>query len=275
MKLALLIEYDGSDFAGWQSQAGVRTVQDELEASFKKILGRDITVHGAGRTDTGVHALGMVAHVDLEAVTEVDPMKLVAGLNATTGRDVVVHDIRTVPIDFHARHSAVSREYFYTIKQGRAAISRRVQWATHYQLDRRAMSRAANLLLGELDFTAFSKQSADVQHYRCIVDRSEWLQDGTCFMYHVRANRFVRGMVRALVGVMVEVGRGNTSLIELEKLLKGALPEARAKYLAPARGLILEHVGYPERFGLWGKEFTTGQSFFSAHSNILSHEESQ
>jgi tRNA pseudouridine38-40 synthase len=130
------------------------------------------------------------------------------------------------------------------------------------------MSLAANLLLGELDFTAFSKQSADVRHYRCTVDRSEWLEDGSCFVYRVRANRFVRGMVRALVGAMVEVGRGNTSLIQFEQLLRGAAPESRAKYLAPARGLILEHVDYPERFGLWGKEFTTGRSFFSAQKII-------
>ncbi len=249
MKIAMLIEYEGTRFAGWQSQVGVRTVQTELETAFAQIFGERLVVNGAGRTDTGVHARGMVAHV---AVPEnADLYKLIAAVNATTGRDVVVHEIRKVPDDFHARHSASSREYAYTINSQRVALERHVNWAVHYELDKQIMRSAAALLLGEHDFTSFSKRSPHVSHYRCIVERSEWEEHGTKFVLWLRANRFVRGMVRGLVGAMVEVGRGNVSIEEFRRMIEMPDPSSRAKHLAPARGLILERVGYPEQFQLW------------------------
>jgi tRNA pseudouridine38-40 synthase len=249
MKIALLIEYEGTRFAGWQSQRGIRTVQSELEAAFSQIFGERIVVHGAGRTDTGVHARGMVAHVKIP--DDADLYKLIPAINGTTGRDVVIHEIRKVDDDFHARHSASSREYAYTISFQRLALERHVVWAVHYELDKSLMHQAAGLLIGEHDFTSFSKRSPHVEHYRCIIERSAWEEHGTKFVLWLRANRFVRGMVRGLVGAMVEVGRKNSSLGEFQKMLENPEESARAKYLAPARGLILERVRYPERFQLW------------------------
>ena len=252
MKVALLIEYDGTKFAGWQSQRAERTVQSELEAGFQKIFAERIIVHGAGRTDTGVHARGMVAHVDLLDGT--DLFRLLPGINATTGNDVVVLALREVAPDFHARHSAESREYAYTILRRRTALERNTAWAVHYPLAIEAMDAVARLLIGEHDFTAFSKRSPHVEHYRCIVEHAQWVARGTRFVFRIRANRFVRGMVRALVGAMVEIGRGNSTVEAFEHALHHPEELSRAKYLAPARGLVLGCVRYPERFGLWNED---------------------
>jgi tRNA pseudouridine38-40 synthase len=249
IKIALLIEYDGTNFAGWQTQASIRTVQAELEIAFSQIFGEQLVVNGAGRTDTGVHARGMVAHVEVPETA--DLYKLIPAINGTTGRDVVIREIRNVPQNFHARHSASSREYAYTIDSQRTALERHISWSMQYQVDKVLMQSAAGLLIGEHDFTSFSKCSLDVKHYRCIVERSEWEEHGTKFVLWLRANRFVRGMVRGLVGAMVEVGRGRSSLDEFRDRLEQPDEFARASNLAPAKGLVLERVRYPEIYQLW------------------------
>lgn len=249
MRLALLIEYDGTDFSGWQIQPGERTVQGELEAAFRRITSTGVTVVGSGRTDTGVHAEGMVAHVDLDS--DIPLPRLIEGLNATSGYDVVVKDIREVPQEFHARFSALARYYRYDIIRSRTAIKRRYALEARYPLDLGAMQQASSLLLGEHDFTAFSKRSEDVGHYRCNVLRSEWVAHSDRLQYYLAANRFVRGMVRATVGLLLEVGRGNMPLAAFEELLNNAKELDRAKYLVEAHGLYLERVLYPDEFNLW------------------------
>ena len=250
MRLALLIEYDGTDFSGWQFQPEKRTVQGELEAAFKRIASREVTVVSAGRTDTGVHAEGMVAHVDLDA--ELPPLaRLIEGLNATSGYDVVVRDIRPVPQEFHARFSALARRYRFDIIRRRTAIHRRTALEIRQPLDTAAMQQAASLLLGDHDFTSFSKRSEDVAHYRCIVTRSEWEQRGDMLHFHLEANRFVRGMVRATVGLLLEVGKGEMSVARFEELLNNPEETDRARYLVPAQGLYLEKITYSDEFGLW------------------------
>lgn len=254
MKVALLIEYDGSEFSGWQIQDNGRSVQGELEHACRQLFGAEIPVHGAGRTDAGVHARGMVAHLEL-AGNELPPgmplRRLTMALNATTGKDIAVRDVRVVPDDFHARHSAASRTYRYTIKRERTAIERNFVWAVHRDVDRDVLRRVTDLLIGEHDFTSFSKRTNDVDHYRCKVEVAQWDFRGTTFALTIRANRFVRGMVRALVGAIVQTGQGVLTEMEFEALLRQPREHARAKYLAPAHGLVLEAVGYPERFGLW------------------------
>jgi len=263
MKLALLIEYDGTKFAGWQTQGDHprgRSVQAEMEKAFHQLFGRTIQVHGAGRTDTGVHARGMVAHVELpEEIPafllhddwEFNLSKLLFGLNGTTPKDIVIRDIRHVAEDFHARHSAIAREYRYTIRRERTAIDRNFVWAIRHDIDIAKMEQCAAMLIGEHDFTSFSKRTADVKHFRCIVERAHWESYGTTFALTIRANRFVRGMVRALVGAMVQVGQSAISVEEFEGLLHSPQELRRAKYISPAHGLVLEGIEYPERFGLW------------------------
>ncbi len=263
MKLALLIEYDGSAFAGWQTQGDHplgRSVQGEIERAFHKLFARTITVHGAGRTDAGVHARGMVAHLefpnDLPLLSKEGAggggiPKLIMALNATTPKDIAILDIRSVADDFHARHSALARQYRYTIKRERAAIDRNFVWAIRRDIDLAKLQQCAAALIGEHDFTSFSKRTSDVKHYRCIVQEAKWEMEGKYLYFSIRANRFVRGMVRALVGAMVQVGQSVVTVEAFEKLLHSPQELWRAKYISPAHGLVLEGIEYPERFGLW------------------------
>jgi tRNA pseudouridine38-40 synthase len=257
MRLALLIEYDGTDFSGWQIQENGRSVQGDITKAFGQLFGREFQVHGAGRTDAGVHGRGMVAHVDLPVDIEMTVFKLIIALNATTPADIVIRDIRPVPDDFHARHSALSRQYRYTIKRERTAIDRHFVWAIKRNVDESKLQAVASLLPGEHDFTSFSKRSNDVEHYRCSIEEARWDFQGTTYAFTIRANRFVRGMVRALVGAMVQAGQDLLSTDEFAALLDGPQEFARAKYLAPAHGLVLEGIAYPERFGLWHIDLTT------------------
>lgn len=251
MKLALLIEYDGTDFAGWQVQPGVRTVQGELERAVQKITGRELSILGSGRTDTGVHATGMVAHLELPEDLEVELPRFILGLNATSGYDVVIKDARPVAADFNARFTAISRSYRYTISSHRTALWRRHAWEFHRPLDLQLLTECSTLLMGEHDFTSFSKASEDVAHFRCNILDSGWESDGTQFAFRITANRFVRGMVRALVGAQVQVGSGGMTLEAFRSALDSPQELHRAKDLAPPQGLILERVAYPDQFGLW------------------------
>lgn len=258
MRIALLIEYDGHDFSGWQFQENGRSVQQEIERGFEQLFGEPVALHGAGRTDAGVHARGMVAHADMPEDLTMTLRKLLIAINATTPRDIAIRDLRTVPDDFHARHSARLRTYRYSIKAERTALERNVVWAIRRTVDSIAMEQATAMLVGEHDFTSFSKRTNDVNHYRCIVERAEWhferneaLALGTSFALTISANRFVRGMVRALVGALVQVGQAALSVEEFGRLLQHPREYARAKYIAPAHGLVLEAVEYPEHFGLW------------------------
>lgn len=249
LKAALLIEYDGSNFAGWQIQPGVRTVQGELEASLKRITGHEIAVIGSGRTDAGVHATGMVAHIELPV--SVDIPRFLLGINATTGHDVVVKAIRPTEQEFHARFDATSRSYRYTIVNDWCALRREHAWEVRKPLDPDRLTDCSRLLLGEHDFTSFSKSTEDVTHFRCTVQIAEWSIHGTQFAFRIQANRFVRGMVRALVGAMIQCGLGILGVDEFRRLLEHPQELDRAKYLAPPQGLVLEHVGYPDRYQLW------------------------
>src|ERR1035437_5569796 len=233
MKLALLIEYDGTDFSGWQLQENGRSVQGDLERAFRQLFATDVAVHGVGRTDAGVHARGMVAHVEFPESPEMTLNKLTIALNATTPYDIVIHDVRTVPDDFHARHSALSRTYRYTVKRERTAIERNFVWAIRRDVDTQKMEQVTAMLIGEHDFTSFSKRTNDVDHYRCKVEKASWSFSGTDFALTIRANRFVRGMVRALVGAIVQVGQGMLMPDDFEALLHRPREFARAKYIAP------------------------------------------
>lgn len=251
MKIAFLIEYDGTDFAGWQIQPGVRTVQQELEFAFKTVFQVHIPVTASGRTDAGVHAFGMVAHATLPESSLMGLEKLTQAINGNSGNDVVIRGMREVPEDFHARFQALDREYRYTIFKHRTALSRNFSWFVWETLDITSMKRVAFHCIGDHDFTSYSKRSDDVDHYRSIVDICEFEEFDDKIMFTIRANRFVRGMVRSLIGALVEVGKGKLKKEKFIELLNTPIEENRAKYLAPAEGLVLWKVRYPMEFGLW------------------------
>jgi tRNA pseudouridine38-40 synthase len=251
MKFALLIEYDGSGFSGWQVQPNMRTVQGELESALARLCGSSQTVFGAGRTDAGVHASGMVAHVDLAERDELPVWKMLEALNALTADDVVIRDIRPVTDDFHARYTAVERSYEYRISRRRLALGRMYAWHVWNALDLELMQTCIVHLLGKHDFTSFSKLSDDVGHYRCTITEAKMTIEEESLKISLSANRFVRGMVRAVVGGLVEVGKGRLGPDEFLTLIDAPQELHRAKFICPPQGLTFFAARYPEQFGLW------------------------
>jgi tRNA pseudouridine38-40 synthase len=239
--LKLTIEYDGTDFVGWQSQQNGRTVQDEIARALRQILGEEVVLIGAGRTDSGVHARGQVAAFRTDH--QIDAAKLQLSLNGVLAEDVRIRSVEPVHENFHARFDATQRRYSYRIARVPTAIDRRYSWFVKYPLDVELMRWAAAQFLGRHDFSAFCKGEAEVDNRICIVAQSEWQEVRGGLVYEVAADRFVHGMVRALVGTMVDVGRGYTSMDELQEIMASGSRSA-AGAAAPARGLCLEEVEY-------------------------------
>jgi tRNA pseudouridine38-40 synthase len=236
----LLIEYDGTDFAGWAHQNGQRTVQGELERALAVVLRQDaVPVTVAGRTDAGVHAWGQVASYAGEPVS-------VSSVNALLPADVAVIDSRAASPGFDARRDATSRAYCYRVLLRRARSVRERGRALHLirELDREALQACAAALVGTHDFTAFTPTETDHVRFRRDVLSARWdSDDPDLLVFWIEADAFLRHMNRALVGTMLEVGRGRRTLVDFEALLEGA-PRAAAGPTAPPHGLALVGVGY-------------------------------
>ncbi len=239
----LLLEYDGSDFVGWQVQTNGRTVQGELERALLHLFGEPTRVHGAGRTDTGVHATGQVAHFDLES--RLDGCTMLRALNAELPPDITVRSAELVDPEFHARFSASSRSYEYSIVHERVSLARRQQWTLYVTLDHAAIHQAVDTLIGTHDFTTFSKYAPEISHHFCHVFDASWEHEAGVSRFRIRANRFLQGMVRSLVGGLVHVGRHRLSPSEFGAML-ASCDRGRAPMLAPAHGLVLTGVAYDE-----------------------------
>ncbi len=242
--IKLTLEYDGTEFAGWQVQPGQRTVQGVLEDAIADLVGVSVSVVGAGRTDAGVHALGQVANASMRL--DLEPARIAAALNARLPDDLLVKSAAEVPASFHARFSATSRKYLYLIGAAESPIWRMRRWHVRASLDVRTMREAAGTLEGEHDFSSFCLTGSEPDHHRCRVSRIslEWEPDfGGTFVFRVEANRFVRGMVRSIVGTLVDVGRGRTSP-ESFRVILDARDRGKAGATAPAHGLYLEEVTY-------------------------------
>ncbi len=242
----LLIEYDGSEFAGWARQPGQRTVQDELERALSVVLRSDlasVALTVAGRTDTGVHALGQVA-------SYAGPAASVGGLNALLAEDVAVLSCEPAADGFDARRDATSRAYTYLLltRPGRSALQRgrALHWPRPFDLD--ALEACAAALVGTHDFTAFTPTETDHVRFSRDVFRAYWRSapDGERLEFWIEADTFMRHMNRVLVGTMLEVASGRRSVASFVSLLSGA-PRSEAGKTAPARGLYLVGVGYEGR----------------------------
>jgi tRNA pseudouridine38-40 synthase len=242
--LKVTLEYDGTDFAGWQVQPGERTVQGVLEDAFSDLEGAPVAVAGAGRTDAGVHALGQVASVESGLALPVEAVA--AALNARLPDDLLVRWVEDAPPGFHARYSAVSRRYFYLIGLAPSPLWRRHRWLVTYDLDRDRMAEAARHLEGERDFSSFAVAGSEPNHHRCRVSlvSLEWeARHGGMIVFRVEADRFLRGMVRSIVGTLVEVGRGRTAPADIPGVL-AASDRSAAGPTAPPWGLYLERITY-------------------------------
>lgn len=239
--IKLTLEYDGTDFVGWQFQNNGRSVQGEILIALRQLLQEDVNVIGAGRTDSGVHARGQVANFRTDSAMAVREVH--KALNALLPEDICIHSAEEVPAKFHARFDAVQRRYSYRISFVKTSIARRYCWFLGYDLDVNAMNRSASTILGEHNFKSFSKEVADLSHHRCTVHSSFWEHDEAGIRYHVASNRFLHGMVRTLVGTMVDVGRHRTSEEDFLAIL-ASRDRSKAGMAASPRGLVLEEVLY-------------------------------
>ncbi len=241
--LLLTLEYDGTDFFGWQRQQNLRTVQQVVEDALSQLLQEGVTLYTAGRTDTGVHALAQNAN--FKTKSGLSQKTIHRGANAILPRDVRLLEVSRVPPDFHARFSARKRYYRYIICKRQRAIGRQYAWYCPYRLEIEYMRKACTAILGELDFKSFCKANADVNHYRCHVSRAEWRESSEEVIFFIAANRFLHNMVRTLVGTFVNIGRGQVAPRSMQEILQ-ARDRRRAGPNVPPYGLYLEKIEYQQ-----------------------------
>ena len=235
--------YDGTRYHGWQIQPNGVSVQEKLQEALSTLLREPIVVTGAGRTDAGVHARMMVAHFDWEGAV-IDGQQLAYKLNRLLPYDIAVSKVEPVSEEMHARFSAKSRMYRYYIHTVKDPFQRAYSCEIHYPLDFAKMNEAAQILTTYEDFGAFCKSGADVKTTFCDVTKAEWVQTSpTSWYFEIRANRFLRNMVRAVVGTLIEVGRGRLSIDDFKKVIEGK-QRSDAGESMPGNALFLEDIVY-------------------------------
>ena len=238
----MTIQYDGTDFYGWQVQAKGRTVQGDIEKALSIIYPEEkITLLGAGRTDAGVHALGITANVKLPS--KLSPNELLQALNGNLNQDVRIDSTEEVEDDFHARFSATGREYEYRFVKLFSPVSRNYTTPLKWEIDKNLLNECAELLPGKHDFTSFCKATAEVDNKICTVFFSNWEESDEMLIFKIKANRFLQHMVRYLAGTMLEVARGRYALSDFNSLLRNKKTKA-VVVRAPAQGLYLKKVYY-------------------------------
>ncbi len=211
MRWFMTLSYRGAPFHGWQRQPGAVTVQSTVEDALATLLREPVAVTGAGRTDAGVNARRMVAHLDLPDDFDGASQRFIKALNSLVGRDIAIEAMKPVAADAHARFDAIERSYRYFVHTRKSPFTGKLSWYAPNTLDFDAMNRAAALILGRRDFTSFSKLHTDVKTNICDLRRAEWVcsdSEAGQWYFEIAADRFLRNMVRAVVGTLVEVGRG-------------------------------------------------------------------
>ena len=242
MRYFVYFSYDGSGYHGWQVQPNADTVQQKMNEALSILLREKIETVGAGRTDTGVHASAMIAHFDTNAV--VDEVTLVDKLNRLLPQDISVSQLKLVDDKAHARFDAKARTYHYYIYTGKQPFLRNYATRLYFQPDYDLMNQAAELLLKYTDFTSFSKLHSDAKTNICHIYYARWVQVATDYWrFEIKADRFLRNMVRAIVGTLLEVGRGRLALEDFTKVIE-AKDRNSAGESVPAKGLFLVAVDY-------------------------------
>ena len=243
MRFFVSVSYNGERYSGWQKQANSTGVQEVLEQAMSLALGSPIELTGAGRTDAGVSARGYIAHFDLNSAVK-EPASLLYKINAILPSDIVAHFIAPVAPGAHARFDATSRSYRYLVHTAKDPFA----WHSHYckfRLDVGAMNRAAALLLGRHDFSCFEKTGSDNKTSICTVTRAQWTAlDADHLQFDITADRFLRNMVRAIVGTLIDVGRGKVFAEDISVLLD-ARDRSRAGQSVPGEPLMLGGITYP------------------------------
>lgn len=237
------LSYRGAPFHGWQCQPGEVTVQSVIEDALSKVMRREMKIVGAGRTDTGVNARMMVAHFDVDSPIA-EPARFVRNLNAIVGKDIAIEEIYEVAPDKHARFDATSRTYHYYAVTSKSPFFYPLSWKAPDNLDFERMNEAASLLLSTSDFTSFAKLHTDAKTNICRVTHARWERVGEdCWVFVITADRFLRNMVRAVVGTLVEVGRGKMSVEKFAEVIERR-DRCAAGTSMPGHALFLWEVTY-------------------------------
>ena len=237
------ISYDGGPYHGWQAQVNAHSVQEEIETALSTILRTSTSILGSGRTDKGVHANQQIAHVDLDSKIEAEDLAF--KLNALLPLSVGINKIRKVKPETHARFDATTRSYEYHIALCKDPFTEKFAYYHSHELDVAAMNKAAHYLLGEHDFESFSKVKTDVNTFNCNITNMNWEIKSNSLIFNVSANRFLRGMVRALVGTLLEIGQKKMEIDQFNTILD-AKDRTKAGRSVPPHGLFLSKVEYPD-----------------------------
>ncbi len=243
----LRLAYNGTTYHGWQSQKNAHTVQQEIENALYFILGnRQIPITGAGRTDTGVHARQYFAHFDLDTLLSTSELtQLVYRLNHILPDTIAIYDAFRVKTDIHARFSALSRTYHYYICRNYDPFAAGISYRLTIPLDVPLMNEAARTIMNYTDFTCFAKTGAQTSTNNCTVYQNEWEEKDNFLVFKTEANRFLRNMVRAMVGTLLDVGKGKINIEQFNAILQTGT-RSDAGQSVPACGLFLENISYPE-----------------------------
>ena len=243
----LELKYKGTNFHGWQKQENAFSVQECIEKALSTFFRQSIKIQGSGRTDTGVHASHQVCHFETDL--EIDYYTFIKGLNGILPKDISIKNIRRVKPDAHARFSATERSYLYRIINQKDPFLNELAWYSYNSPDIDQMNLAAKQLLLAEDFESFSKARTEVTHFRCKIKSASWERKEGELLFHITANRFLRGMVRAIVGTTVEIGLGKRKVEDMTSIIQAKSRKSAGKS-APACGLFLSQVKYPDEIYL-------------------------
>ncbi len=238
----LEVAYKGTNYSGFQIQKNANSVQAEVEKALEIYFRQKIDVVCSSRTDAGVHALQNFFHFDCE---EIIPVKFLYNINAILPEDIAVKNIFNVPSNANCRFDATSRQYKYYVYGKKNPFLRDEAYYFPYTLNQEKLLAAAEIIFSYTDFTSFSKRKTQVKNFNCTIIKSSWIQEKDCCVYEVEANRFLRGMVRGLVGTMLQVGRGKLALPEFEKIIQSH-DCTKADFSVPGHGLFLAQVNYSD-----------------------------
>lgn len=241
MRYFIQFSYNGTHYHGWQSQPNAVSVQETLEKAMSTVLGMNIALTAAGRTDTGVHAKKMFAHFDASLTAEIPG--LVYKLNSFLPKDIAIIDIIAVHDTAHARFDASSRTYEYYISREKNPFGSDLSWQYSLPLDVDAMNEAAARLLKHTDFQCFSKVNTDVSTFNCKITEAYWQEKGNRLVFTISAERFLRNMVRAIVGTLINIGQGKISADSMEAIIESR-DRKQAGFSVPAHGLFLTEIKY-------------------------------
>lgn len=247
MRYVMSLAFKGTHYHGWQKQHNASSVQGVLDEKLSLLVGANIETLGCGRTDTGVHAKQFFAHFD--AAHNLNTQQLLFKLNQILPQDIAVYEVKQAADDFNARFDALTRTYEYIISTRHNPFMIDQAWFQYGQLDIESMNKAAGMLLGKKDFESFSKVHTQVNNFICEVVEANWTKRGDQLVFTITANRFLRNMVRAIVGTLVKIGRGKMDYNEIESILEKR-DRCEAGQSVPAHGLYLTQIVYPQHHNL-------------------------